>query len=552
MKRIITYGTFDLFHYGHLRLLKRAKELGDYLIVAVSTDEFNAIKGKKCIHPFEDRKRIVEAIKYVDEVIPETDWDQKVSDVKNYNIDIFTMGDDWKGKFDFLKEYCDVVYLPRTEGVSSSRIKLELPKKESPYRILKNKAKISISNASKKNLKLRKLLRKALISKRKLYYAKNYHLNKTDDKIILFEAYMGRSFACSPKAIYLELKNNEKYKDYTFVWAFTKPQNFIDLKDLQKTKIITYISKEYYKYLSKAKYIITNSRLPEHVKLREDQVYVQAWHGTPLKRLGYDIIVDTENALNTKEDMVFKYKTDAKRYSYMISPSKFTSDKYRSAFNLEENNPDCKIIEKGYPRNDFLYNFTSEDVEKIKKDLKLPTNKKVILYAPTWRDNEHTSGLGYTYNPEVNFDYLEEQLSKDYIILYRAHYFVANSFNFKRYSGFIYDVSEYNDINELYIVSDILITDYSSVFFDYANLNRPMIFFMYDLEYYKNNLRGFYISLEDLPGAIIKTEKEIVDIANNLKKYNKDNYSKYKEFNDKYNYLEDGKSSNRVIKEIFE
>ncbi|MEI3147286.1 MAG: glycerol-3-phosphate cytidylyltransferase [Merdibacter sp.] len=126
MKRVITYGTFDLFHIGHLNLLKRAKALGDYLIVAVSSDEFNLQKGKVCKIKDTDRMQIVEAIKYVDQVIPETSWDQKIEDVKKYDIDVFVMGDDWKGKFDFLKDYCEVVYLPRTEGISSTQLKEEL------------------------------------------------------------------------------------------------------------------------------------------------------------------------------------------------------------------------------------------------------------------------------------------------------------------------------------------------------------------------------------------------------------------------------------------
>lgn len=126
MKKVITYGTFDLFHIGHLNILRRAKALGDYLVVAVSSDEFNAIKGKKCTIPDVERMAIVSAIKYVDEVIPENSWDQKIQDIKDHEIDIFVMGDDWKGKFDYLKDYCDVVYLPRTEGISTTQIKKEL------------------------------------------------------------------------------------------------------------------------------------------------------------------------------------------------------------------------------------------------------------------------------------------------------------------------------------------------------------------------------------------------------------------------------------------
>ena len=126
MKTVITYGTFDLFHIGHLNLLKRAKALGDYLIVAVSSDEFNLGKGKVCQIKDTDRMQIVEAIRYVDKVIPETSWEQKIKKKKKYHVDVFVMGDDWKGKFDFLKDYCEVVYLPRTEGISTTQLKDEL------------------------------------------------------------------------------------------------------------------------------------------------------------------------------------------------------------------------------------------------------------------------------------------------------------------------------------------------------------------------------------------------------------------------------------------
>lgn len=127
MKKIITYGTYDLFHHGHINLIKRAKELGDYLIVGISTDEFNEKeKNKDTYFTYDERKLVVESLKYVDEVIPELTWNQKIEDVKKYDIDIFVIGDDWKGKFDFLKEYCEVVYLDRTEGVSSTKMKHDL------------------------------------------------------------------------------------------------------------------------------------------------------------------------------------------------------------------------------------------------------------------------------------------------------------------------------------------------------------------------------------------------------------------------------------------
>ena len=127
MKRVITYGTFDLLHYGHINLLKRAKKLGDYLIVALSTDDFNTkSKNKKTYFSYMERKQLLESIRYVDLVIPENNWEQKISDVVDYKVDVFVIGDDWSGKFDFLKEYCEVVYLERTPEVSTSKIKNEL------------------------------------------------------------------------------------------------------------------------------------------------------------------------------------------------------------------------------------------------------------------------------------------------------------------------------------------------------------------------------------------------------------------------------------------
>lgn len=123
MKRVITYGTFDTLHHGHIRLLRRARALGDYLIVGLSTDEFNAGKGKNAMFSYEDRKFDLEALRYVDLVIPERNWEQKSEDVRLYHVDVFTMGDDWTGKFDFLKPQCEVVYMPRTEGISSTQIR---------------------------------------------------------------------------------------------------------------------------------------------------------------------------------------------------------------------------------------------------------------------------------------------------------------------------------------------------------------------------------------------------------------------------------------------
>ena len=372
---------------------------------------------------------------------------------------------------------------------------------------------------------------------------------KVDDKTIVFCTFNGKSYSCSPKALYEYMVNNDKYSDFKFIWGFKNVEQYKYLENNKNTSVIKLNTKQYIKYLAKAKYWIFNYKIPDYLYPKKEQVFVQCWHGTPLKRLGCDLI-HFDNVLNTMEGMKKRYKIEASKFTYFLSPSKFASEKFISAWNLKEIGKENIIIEKGYPRNDFLFNYTEKDIKKIKAKLGIENEKrKIILYAPTYRSNQHEAGVGYTYKEEINFEHLREKFGNEYIVLFRPHYFIANVFNFEKYKGFVYDVSKIDDINELYIITDLLITDYSSVFFDYANLKRPMIFYMYDLEHYRDKSNGFYIDLEELPGKITETqeelEKEIERIDKNFK-YDE----KYKKFNDKYNYLDDGKASERVVEEI--
>lgn len=410
------------------------------------------------------------------------------------------------------------------------------------------KLKTILMNIAKKNLMFRKLTRSFLYMYRYLRYKIRGIGQGVDEHMILFSTFNGKAYSDSPKAIYKYMKNNKQYSDYKFVWAFKEPDKYKYLEENNNTKVIRQGTKQYEQYMSKSKYWIFNYRAADHQYPRKDQIFVQCWHGTPLKRLGYDLD-NPDNVLNTKKEIRNKYRIDAKKFKYLLSPSKFATEKFISAWNLKEIGKEDCIIEQGYPRNDFLINHTKDDIQKIKDKLKINTNRKIILYAPTWRDNQHQSGIGYTYKTQVDFDMLQRELGQDYIILFRAHYLVANEFDFKKHEGFIYDVSNVDDINELYVISDILITDYSSVFFDYANLKRPIIYYMYDLEKYKENMRGFYIDLKELPGNIVRTEEELIkEIENTETNFKYDD--KYIAFNNKYNYLDDGKASKRVVEDI--
>ena len=415
------------------------------------------------------------------------------------------------------------------------------------------KLKVIAMNISKKNKIFRKIARKTMFIIKRTKYNINGLNKKTDPKIVLFSCFNGKSYTCSPKAIYEYMLSDSKYKDYQFIWFF-KPEEVNKYDFLNKnrnTKVVSKKSKDYEKYLHIGKYWFFNFKIADYIKPKKDQVFTQCWHGTPLKRLGFDL-THYDNQLNTVKEMRKRYKVETEKFSYFISPSAYASGVFRSAWNLKEFGKNDIIIEKGYPRNDFLFKYTENDVSEIKKrilgeDIK---NKKIILYAPTYRANQHESGVGYVYKEEVDFEKMREKLGDEFIILFRPHYFVASVFNFDKYKGFVYNASDVDDINDLYVISDMLITDYSSVFFDYANLKRPMIFYMYDLDYYRDESNGFYFDVEEnLPGKIVKTDDDLIDeIIRVSKEFKYD--KKYEDFNKKFNYLDDGDASKRVVETV--
>ena len=411
------------------------------------------------------------------------------------------------------------------------------------------KMKKMLVDISKRNILFRKMCRNINLVIKKIRYIWYKIKYKMDDETILFEAFGGRNSTCSPKAIYEKMLSMPQFKNFKFVWAFLDT-DIHDVKEDKRTTIVKSKSKEYYKYCSIAKYWIVNSIMEESLTKKKGQVYVQCWHGTPIKKLRCDIEVDG-SVLNTIKEIRKRNDIDAKRFDYFISPSKYCTEKFISAFNLKKLNKENIIIEEGYPRNDFLFNKTQKDITLIKEKLKIPINKKVIFYLPTFRDNQHTSGIGYTYELQIDFDRLRKAIGDEYVVLFSPHYFIANSIDLSKYEGFVINVARYDEINELYLVSDIIMTDYSSVFFDFANLKRPIVFYMYDYDLYQSRLRDFYISLDELPGPITRTQEElekcIINIETEFPKYER----KYEDFNKKYNYLDDGNASERVIKEIF-
>lgn len=328
--------------------------------------------------------------------------------------------------------------------------------------------------------------------------------------------------------------------DYKFVWIFKQPGKKIpgDPKQVKR------FSFRYYYYLATSKYWISNSRMPLHLSKREGNIYIQTWHGTPLKKLVFDMAEIHSADPNYKKI----FYQQSRRWDYLLSPNQYSSEIFRRAFKFEK-----KMLEFGYPRNDILYNPNQEEYAKsIKTKLGIPLDKKVILYAPTWRDDEYYGPGKYKFQLKLNLEEMQEHLGEEYIILLRMHYFIANNIDTANVNGFAYNLSKYDDIAELYLISDLLITDYSSVFFDYANLQRPILFYTYDLEKYRDTLRGFYINIEeDVPGPLLKTTNEVINAIKNIDMIQEEYKDRYDKFYNRFCEWDDGKASEKVVNTIF-
>ncbi len=411
-----------------------------------------------------------------------------------------------------------------------------------------NKIKNALINLVKKHKFLRRIARSLSLCLRRAYFNLLTAGCKTDSKTVVFACFQGLSYCDSPKAIYEYMQSDEAFREYSFIWAFKEPEKYSFLSADDRTTVIKIGSGEFSRALAMAKYWVLNYKIQDHIFPKKDQVFLQCWHGTPLKRLGCDII-NFGNAMNTVSEIRSRYNTDTKKLSYFISPSAFASKKFISAWNMKALGKESIILEEGYPRNDLLKNYNEEDILRIRTSLGIENGKKIILYAPTYRDNQHSAKCGYTYKTEIDFNRLREHFGDEYIILFRPHWLVARNFDFEHYSGFIYDVSDWDDISELYIVSDILITDYSSVFFDYANLKRPIIFYMYDLDAYRDDIRGFYLDIKELPGNIVTDEDSLIEEIAQTKNFVFDR--KYEKFCNTYNYLDDGNATQRVVEKVF-
>jgi CDP-glycerol glycerophosphotransferase len=370
-------------------------------------------------------------------------------------------------------------------------------------------------------------------------------------KTILFESFNGKLPGDNPYAIYNEFISNHEHSDWQVYWGIKKQYLKTAQEKFPEIHFVVRFSLPWLLLAPRASFWIFNARMPIWLKKNKQTTYFQTWHGTPLKKLGLDIEnVSIPGATNNsyKKDFI----KESSRWDFLVAPNDYSKAIFKRAFQFQN-----EFLEVGYPRNDYLVKYGNSDKHKklLKGKILGKNNGKVILYAPTWRDDYYISKGNYKFEMAFQLKEIFSVLDEEDILIIRPHYLVEDSINIEGFEDRVL-VTTTEDINYLYIISDFLITDYSSVMFDFAELGKPMLFYPYDLNHYENNLRGFYIDyMKELPGAISKQESEFYQELNYMIKstssYSNEFSDKYIEFQAKY-CKRTSNSSQIIVNKILE
>lgn len=361
--------------------------------------------------------------------------------------------------------------------------------------------------------------------------------NRLDSATVLFESFSGNAIADSPLALDREIALD--FPNVSRVWTVKSPQTPVP----EGAQAVVFGSRAWFDAASTARVLINNNNFPHYFRKRPGQFYVQTWHGTPLKRIGNH--VPARNlSLSYRELM----KRESQSYwDLLLAQSAWAGDTLREAFDYNGS-----VLASGYPRNDVLADLTSSGAIRraTRRRLGINPEQRVVLYAPTWRDNLKEASGHYSSVDFLNVNSASKRLGRSFTILYRGH---ANSLNAgpQNFGNSIIDASTYPDINDLIAASDVLITDYSSIMFDYVVTGRPVIFLCPDLESYRDSVRGFYFDFEaTAPGPIVKTASDAVDLLLTDQAFSVDSTERYVNFVERFSALDDGGASRRVISEI--
>ncbi|MDT3161271.1 teichoic acid glycerol-phosphate transferase TarF [Staphylococcus aureus] len=368
-------------------------------------------------------------------------------------------------------------------------------------------------------------------------------LSKLPNKnLIYFESFHGKQYSDNPKALYEYLT---EHSDAQLIWGVKKGYEHIFQQ--HNVPYVTKFSMKWFLAMPRAKAWMINTRAPDWLYKSPRTTYLQTWHGTPLKKIGLDISNVKMLGTNT-QNYQDGFKKESQRWDYLVSPNPYSTSIFQHAFHVSRD----KILETGYPRNDKLSHKRNdtEYINGIKTRLNIPLDKKVIMYAPTWRDDEAIREGSYQFNVNFDIEALRQALDDDYVILLRMHYLVVTRID--EHDDFVKDVSDYEDISDLYLISDALVTDYSSVMFDFGVLKRPQIFYAYDLDKYGDELRGFYMDYKkELPGPIVENQTALIDALKQIDETANEYIEARTVFYQKFCSLEDGYASQRICQTIF-
>ncbi len=363
-------------------------------------------------------------------------------------------------------------------------------------------------------------------------------------KLVVFESFNGRDVSDNPFAIYKQLIKQDPKMKATCYFS-VKPSEYQRLKraypDIQ---LIRRFTPGWVRYVARANYWVMNSRMPKWWRKNQQTIYIQTWHGTPLKRLGADIehveIPGTTTATYHQD-----FIDEAHRWDYLIAPNAYSKAIFKSAFGYKNH-----FLEIGYPRNDILYTQNNpEAINRLKQRILGSKQNKVMMYAPTWRDDDYQKQGSYKFDLPFSLAAFFEHVDPETILIIRPHYLVKDQIDITGFEDRVRILTD-QDINELYLITDLLITDYSSVMFDFANLKRPTLFFPYDLAHYRDQLRGFYFDYQqkNLSGPMVTTATDLFQQLDIYRQFNQfpDFHKNLVKFNQTFCQWENGTASQRV------
>jgi CDP-glycerol glycerophosphotransferase len=353
---------------------------------------------------------------------------------------------------------------------------------------------------------------------------------------VLYISFHGRQYSDSPRAIHEELARRQVPLEH--LWVVQDGQAAVP----ETARVVRYESREYHEALATSRYIVSNDHYPDWWVRREDQIALQTWHGTPLKRLGMDV----ESRRQTLNRFT-RWEQQIHNWQYVVSPNRFSTPILKRAYAIEG-----ELLETGYPRVDILAAADRDERgAELRRRLGIPEGKRTVLYAPTYRDNVFDRRGRYRLDLQLDLERLREAVGDDTVILFRKHHYIPDPVPVDPH-GFVMDVSRYPDGTELMLAADVLVTDYSSMMFDYANTGRPILFYTYDLDAYADEIRGFYFDLvEAAPGPLLRTTGELAAALNNLDGVRAEYAARYDSFVARFCELDDGHAAARVVDRLF-